>query len=129
MTFTERVKAIRKHYNLTQSEIGEALGMNRSSFANFEYDRIKNENEKKPTIIAICALYGVSEKWLLTGEGEMFAPRSRAEEIAEISARLFNDNDPERLKLFEFIAGMNAEELKAFKTLKEYAVSYLENNK
>lgn len=93
MNFSERVKAIRAEVGLNQNEFANSLGMTRDSYANFEYDRIKNQNVKNPTIKAICEKYRINEQWLRTGEGDMHLAKTRAVEIAEITANMFKADD------------------------------------
>ncbi len=45
------------------------------------------------TIKDICEKFSISEKWLLTGEGEMKSEITREAEIAEITSKLFNSEE------------------------------------
>lgn len=65
----ERVKALRKHFDLSQAEFGKQLGVSRDVISNLEYGRVAVSDL---IINMICAKFGVNEKWLRTGEGEMF---------------------------------------------------------
>lgn len=46
------------------------------------------------TIMDICREFRCSEQWLRYGTGEMFPPRTRSQEIADIAADLLSD-EPE----------------------------------
>lgn len=64
-----RFIAIRKNFNLTQTEFGERLGVSRSVIANIEYDKVA------PTASIcklVCREFNVNPYWLETGNGEMF---------------------------------------------------------
>lgn len=75
----DRIKAVRKALNLTQQEFSDRLGIKRNAVANCEIGR----SELSDSVISlICRTYNVSEIWLRTGEGDMFIPRSREDEIA-----------------------------------------------
>ena len=39
----------------------------------------------------ICQQFGVDEYWLRTGDGDMFAAKSRAEEMGELVGKLMSD--------------------------------------
>ena len=49
------------------------------------------------TISDICREFNVSEEWLRTGEGEMFQPKSRNEELFEFAAKV-SEGDPSSIQ-------------------------------
>ena len=76
----ERIKALRKALGLTQQKFADGMGVKQNTIAQYESGR----NEPLDAVITlICRTYGVREEWLRTGEGEMFRPRSRNEELFE----------------------------------------------
>lgn len=73
MTIGERIKALRKALKLTQQKFADRLHVPRSNLASYEIGK----NALTPTAAnLICATFGVSKEWLLTGEGEMFSPEA-----------------------------------------------------
>lgn len=86
----ERMKELRKALGLTQQEFSERIGVKRNTVAQYEMGR----NPPNETVITlICREFGVSEEWLRTGEGEMFKPKSRNEELFEFAAKVA-EGDP-----------------------------------
>lgn len=80
----ERIKELRKALGLTQQKFAESIGVRQNTVAQYEIGR----NPPTDTVITlICREWNVSETWLRTGEGEMFQPRSRNEELLEFAAR------------------------------------------
>ena len=62
----ERIRELRKSEGYTTKQFGERLGVKQSTVNAWEVGRIK------PPVVAIKAIaaeFGVSEKWLTTGEG------------------------------------------------------------
>lgn len=87
----ERIKQLRKHLGLNQTDFGAKIGIKQTSIANYE------SGTRVPldaVVASICREFGVSEQWLRTGTGEMFPPRTRAQEIADFAADLLSD-EPE----------------------------------
>lgn len=73
----DRIKALRQSLGLTQQEFAEKVGIKRGAIANYEIGR----NISDVVINSICMTYNVNERWLRTGDGEMFVQISRDEEV------------------------------------------------
>lgn len=79
MEIGERIKAVRKHFKLTQAEFGERIGVKGNTIATYEIGR----NAPVDAVFSLlCREYGVNEIWLRTGEGEMFQAMTENEELA-----------------------------------------------
>lgn len=87
----KRIREVREHFNLTQTQFGEALGASRDEISNIEYGRLKNPERKEPIIQLICTKFGVSEAWLRNGTGEMFEPKDRAQELDDFVNEVLHD--------------------------------------
>ena len=92
-----RIKEVREHFKLTQTEFGERLGVSRDVIGNIEYNRLKNPKQKEPIIKLICSTFGVNEIWLRTGEGEMFQAMTENEELAAYLGDVMHD-EPESFR-------------------------------
>ena len=86
-----RIREVREHFKLTQTEFGERLGVSRDVIGNIEYNRLKNPKQKEPIIKLICSTFGVNELWLRSGEGEMFQAMTEDEELADYLGDVMND--------------------------------------
>lgn len=85
----ERLKELRKTLNLTQQEFAEKIGVKRNTIAQYESGR----NAPIDAVITlICRTYSVNETWLRTGEGEMFQPKSRNDELLDYARRIAEGN-------------------------------------
>lgn len=78
----DRIKELRKAMNLSQEKFGELLGITKSGVSDIESGRRKVTDQH----IIMLVNNGVNEKWLRTGKGSMFVPKSKDEEIAEMLA-------------------------------------------
>lgn len=115
----DRIKQIRKYFKKTQAEFGADINVSKPAVQSYEYG---NANITDRTIADICRVYGVNETWLRSGEGEMFAPETREQEVAKITAMIIKEPSSFRTKLIKTLAQMNEEELKVFeKVVKELA--------
>lgn len=86
----DRIRILRKSLRLNQTEFGRRLGLQQGTIAGYETGtRVPSD----AAILSICREYGVSELWLRTGEGDMFPPKSRAEELGALVASLLEDRD------------------------------------
>lgn len=69
MTSGERIRYFRKEIShMTQGEFAEKLNISRANVANIEKGRISLTERM---LSDICNAFSLSEKWILTGKGEM----------------------------------------------------------
>lgn len=113
----ERIKELRKYLGLTQAEFGEKIAMRQTGVAWLE------SGDRKITdrvITTICAVFGVDEIWLRTGEGEMFQTPTRDEQITDfVGKTLSGDGDSDFVKqLLSILAALDDN---GWKTLKAAA--------
>ena len=97
MTLNERIKELRKQLSLTQDEFARRLGVTRGVITNIEFDKT---TPKDQFVSLICREFGVSQAWLVDGEGEMFVARSRNEEIALVVNSIMAESDDSFRKRF-----------------------------
>ena len=81
----DRIKQLRKILGLTQEEFAARIGVKRGAIANYEIGR----NEPVDAVVSlICREFNVSETWLRTGDGEMYAYAEKNDRLACLVARL-----------------------------------------
>jgi len=86
----QRIKMIRKNQNLTQTEFGERIGVKGNTVTGYE------TGLRKPSdaiIVSICREFDVNETWLRTGEGDIFVPMSRIQEIANFVGQILKGEE------------------------------------
>ena len=66
MTVGERIKTLRKEKHLTQAQLGEILGVEKSAVAKWENGRTKNL--KRETLQAMALYFGVRPSYIIEGE-------------------------------------------------------------
>lgn len=91
-TLNERIKKLRKVFDLTQQEFAEKIGTARNNIAGYETGK---RSPSEAVISLICKTFNVSETWLRTGEGEMFVERTRDDELAAAVERLITGESAE----------------------------------
>ena len=94
MTQGERVREIRKALGLTLEKFGNEIGLKKNSISQIE----NGVNElTEANLMAICRENWnnklVNEEWLRNGEGEMFLPITRDDEIARLTTDLFKEEE------------------------------------
>ena len=89
-----RLKEIRKANSLNQADFGEKIGVTAGAVSRWEAGE---RGIPDTAILSICREFGVSEEWLRTGVGDMYAPRSREQEMAAYVKSLMAD-DPESFR-------------------------------
>lgn len=88
----ERFKVLRKQCNKTQTEWGKILGIQTSGISDIEKGR-RRVTEQHIIMLRNWNDFKINEKWLRTGEGEMFLTPQKNDLIAK-AALLLGDHDP-----------------------------------
>lgn len=100
----ERLRAVRKKFNLTQEEFADRLGIKRGAISNYEIGR----NVPIDAVLSlICREFGVNPEWLKMGTGEMMkaAPTDELDALAKKYHLRHKD-----YVLIEKIAGLSPQE-------------------
>lgn len=92
-----RIKALRKALSLNQTDFGSKIGVKQSAVAAYESG---SRTPLDSVIVSICREFGVNERWLRTGEGEMLMHLSREEEIMRFAATVVRDPSSEFQRRF-----------------------------
>lgn len=105
----DRIKEIRKERKLNQTQFGTSLGVTQSAVTGWE------SGVRVPTgsaISAICRVYDINEKWLLTGEGEKHVARTENQEIAEFLTRTMECDDEFKKRFILALGRLDEEDWK-----------------
>lgn len=96
-----RLSAVRKAVDLNQADFGSRLGVTGSAISRWE----KGERDIPDSAVKlICREFSVSETWLRTGAGDMFRPRTDAQELGElIKSRLIDAPDSFQASLVKLL--------------------------
>lgn len=100
----DRIKELRKSLKLTQQAFADRLGIKQNTVALYEMGR---SGVSDGIIKSICREFNVNESWLRTGEGEMFAPKTREETIAKFFGTLLDTNMKFKKDLIETLAKLD----------------------
>lgn len=113
MNIIERIKYIRSHFGLNQSEFGARIGLSRDAVANIELGRA---GVKDLTISMICREFNVSEIWLKGGEGEAFLKKDDEDLIMEAVGRIMSE-DSSRRRVIAFLSKLPPEKWEMLEAL------------
>lgn len=88
----ERLKEIRKSNpdGKTQETFANYLGISKENIASYESGR---RNPSDSFIKLVCEKCNVNEDWLRTGNGEMFMPETKDEQISKMLADVMKSED------------------------------------
>lgn len=101
----ERFKQIRKALGMTQDEFSSKISLSRNFIAQIE-SGTKTPSDR--TVSDVCREFNVSEKWLRTGNGEMFVPETKDEQISKMLADVLKCEDSDfKKRLIVALSKMN----------------------
>ena len=116
MTENERIRVLRGELGLTLVQLGEVLGITAAAVSSIETGKSSVTDRTRS---AIVREFGVSELWLRTGEGEIFPPKTRAEELAAFFHVLEGDPDGIKARLVSALAALDESEWAAIASVAE----------
>jgi len=70
MTIGDRIRVVRRYYQLNQTDFGKRVGLSQSAIGGYENN---THAVAEQTLIHICKEYRINEMWFRTGEGEMLS--------------------------------------------------------
>lgn len=96
-TINDRIKLLRKKKDMSQGEFGKVIGLKQGAISKLEKSGnvVVDQN-----IQLICEKFQVRREWLVDGIGEMFAARTKNDELMEWAKRVSqspHDSFPYRL--------------------------------
>lgn len=106
----ERIRELRKCLDMTMDEFGARIGLTKSAISFIESGR---NGARDQTIFAICREFGVNERWLRTGEGEMFE-QTRETVLDRLAAEY--SLDKEQVSVIENFLDLSPQERTLFLT-------------
>lgn len=84
-----RVKKVRLRKGISQEQFGEIIGIKKAAVSKIE----NGENSlSKGNLLAICRQFNVNKEWLINGNGEMFTPKSKEDEIRNFFENAISSN-------------------------------------
>lgn len=103
----DRLKQLRKALQLTQQEFADKIGVSRNNIATYETDKSR---PGEAVITLIVRAFNVNEVWLRTGDGEMFTPVTRDEEIAQFAAAVITDDGSFRQRFVAMLTRLDVDD-------------------
>lgn len=89
---------------MTLAEMGQRLNLTAATLSSIETGKSAVTDRTRS---AIVREFGVSETWLRTGEGEMFPPRTRQEELAKFFNRVEQVPDSFQARFVQALAELD----------------------
>lgn len=124
MSIHDRVKAVRKALNMSQTAFGEKLGVGIGVIKNIEY---ANVDPKEPFLTLMCDMLNVNKNWLIHGTGEMFLERDAKDEIADFLMQLMCDDDESIRK--RFVLALSKFDGDDWKTVEKFIDAFTQTEK
>jgi len=120
----DRIKALREKLGndgkkMSQTEFGKRIGLSQNAIANVENG---NNGASESAILNIVREFHVNETWLRTGEGEMFLPTTREEEIADFISRTVTGPDNVKKRLIFSLSQLSEDEWDVLEKILGYRI-------
>lgn len=114
ISFGLRIKKLRKALEMTQNDFAIRIGLTQNTITKYETGLRSPSNQ---IVISICREFNVNEKWLRTGEGEMFNPMSEDEELDLYIGRISGGDDIFKKNLLKILCKLTDAEWEVLKKI------------
>lgn len=95
-----------KENGVKQNDIAKRINISHSVISRYKSGLMPSNQ----TITNLCRCYHVNETWMRTGEGEMFTPVSRLDNLDEFIGEILSDENDFRRRFISALARMTPEE-------------------
>ena len=113
--FGERIENLIKQLGITRTKFAEKLSVSQPYISKII---ISGYVPSDRLIEDICEKFNANEKWLRTGEGEMFIRKTRSETIADFMVDMLNEEEPSyKRRLIEALAELSTDEWKLLENI------------
>ena len=113
----KRFKELRTELNMKQGDLAKELTLSQGHVSDIENGR---KTVSDQTIEILTLKFNVNENWLRTGEGEMFSPLDRQDQIANLTATLFKgEKNSFKERLILALAGLDENEWEILEKIAE----------
>ena len=113
--FGERIENLIKQLGITKPKFAEELSVSQPYISKII---ISGYVPSDRLIEDICEKFNANEKWLRTGEGEMFIRKTRSETIADFMVDMLNEEEPSYTRrLIEALAELSTDEWKLLENI------------
>ncbi len=113
--FGERIENLIKQLGITKTKFAEKLSVSQPYISKII---IAGYVPSDRLIEDICEKFNANEKWLRTGEGEMFIRKTRSETIADFMVDMLNEEEPSyKRRLIEALAELSTDEWKLLENI------------
>lgn len=119
----ERIKELRKELKLSQQEFAERLNVKQATISAYE---VGIRTPLDSIVNSICREFNVNETWLRTGEGPMFRPLGRDQELYTFIGNIALGPDSFKRRFIEALAKMPEEQWDALYRLAKTLVDAVE---
>ena len=117
MMMGERIRYLRESANMTQDELGELLGVQKSAVAKYENGKV--ENIKRSTIKKMAEIFGVSACYLMGFDEDEEKIKSLSKQVTLLQA-IQDQWGKDSVKILELFTGLNSDgQKKALSSLED----------
>ena len=86
----KRIRELRETLKKSQDEFAKELELSRNYISLVENGQ---RNLSSQSIKLLCSIHNVNEEWLRTGNGEMFQPITKNDEISKLFGEVLKENN------------------------------------